>query len=100
MSTRGYAARLAAVAGLGSVVALAGCGGRETGGAAGSPSTTTVTTSATTPATTTSTTPPPSELRVGGTMIGVSLTVGFRFEKVRRSDSRGALGSIAAVEAR
>jgi hypothetical protein len=50
-------------------------------------------------ATTTSTTPPPNELRVGGTMIGVSLTIGFRFEKARRSDSRGALGAIEAVDA-
>ncbi|HET7722756.1 MAG TPA: hypothetical protein VFK43_22505 [Acidimicrobiales bacterium] len=59
MSTRGYAARLAAVAaGLGSVMALAGCGGGEPSGAA-TPSTTSPTSAsaaATTPATTTSTT--------------------------------------------
>lgn len=49
-------------------------------------------------ATTTSSTPTDTELRVGGTMIGVSLTVGLRFEKARRSDSRGAREAINTVE--
>lgn len=49
-------------------------------------------------ATTTSAPPPDTELRVGGTMIGVSLTVGLRFEKARRADSRGAHEAIEAVE--
>lgn len=50
-------------------------------------------------ATTTSTAPPDTELRVGGTMIGVSLTVGVRFEKARRADSQGARAAIEAVDA-
>jgi hypothetical protein len=50
-------------------------------------------------ATTTSSMSPPTELRVGGTMIGISLTLGFRFEKARRSESQGARGAIDAVEA-
>jgi len=41
----------------------------------------------------------PTELRVGGTMVGVALTLGFRFEK-RRPDSQGALAAIDGVDPR
>jgi hypothetical protein len=43
--------------------------------------------------------PAPTELRVGGTMVGVALSVGFRFEKQRRPDARGALAKIDAIDA-
>lgn len=49
-------------------------------------------------ATTASAPPAETQLRVGGTMIGVSLTVGLRFERARRSDSQGAREAIEAVD--